>query len=101
MKIKVVGWTQYDLHEFDEGDSGWAVRMAVVDDIRKNGYLFSGYAHQEYSNCAPVFNDGKMRRFSQRGFADMIARRHRLYGIFFVYVRTKRRAVPLSSKRSV
>ncbi len=76
MKIKVVGWTQYDLHEFDEGDSGWAVRMAVVDDIRKNGYLFSGYAHQEYSNCAPVFNDGKMRRFSQRGFADMMAEAH-------------------------
>lgn len=76
MKIKVVGWTEYDLHEFEEGYNGWAVRMAVVDEIRKNGYLFSGYAHQEYSNCAPVFNDGKMRRFSQRGFADMMAEAH-------------------------
>lgn len=73
MKIRVVGWTEYDSFEFREGENSWAVRMAVVDEIRKNGYFFSGYDHQERQNCAPVFNDGKMRRFSQRGFADMMA----------------------------
>lgn len=76
MKIRVVGWTEYDSFEFKEGENSWAVRMAVVDEIRKNGYLFSGYDHQERCNCAPVFNDGKMRRFSQRGFADMMAEAH-------------------------
>lgn len=73
MRLKVVGWTEYDLHEFKEGANTWAVRMALVDDIKKNGYFFSGYDHQERDNCAPVFNDGKMRRFSQRGFADIMA----------------------------
>lgn len=47
--------------------------MALVDEICKNGYLFSGYDHQETYNCAPVYNDGKIRRFSQRGFADIMA----------------------------
>lgn len=76
MKIKVVGWTYYDCYDFQEGDGGWAVRMAVVDEIKKNGYLFSGWDHQESLYCAPVFNDGKMRRFSQRGFADIMAEAH-------------------------
>lgn len=76
MKLKVVGWTEYDLSEFKEGENSWAARMALVDEIRRNGYLFSGYDHQERSNCAPVFNDGKMRRFSQRGFADIMAEAH-------------------------
>lgn len=47
--------------------------MALVDEIRKNGYIFSGYDHQECENYAPVFNDGKIHRFSQRGFADIMA----------------------------
>lgn len=76
MKIKVVGWTEYDSYEFKEGKNTWAVRMALVDEIKNNGYLFSGYDHQERSNCAPVFNDGKMRRFTQRGFGDIMAEAH-------------------------
>lgn len=76
MKLKVVGWTHYDFHDFKEGEFSWAVRMAVVDEIKKNNYLFSGWDHQESSYCAPVFNDGKMRRFSQRGFADIMAEAH-------------------------
>lgn len=73
MKLRVVGWTYYDNHLFKEGYVNWAARNALVDEIRKNGYLFSGYDHQECYNCAPVFNDGKIRRFSQRGFADVMA----------------------------
>lgn len=76
MKIKVVGWTEYDSSEFKEGENTSAVRMALIDEIKNNGYLFSGYDHQERSNCAPVFNDGKMRRFSQRGFGGIMAEAH-------------------------
>ena len=76
MKIKVVGWTCYDFYDFPEGDNSWAVRMAVVDEIKCNGYLFTGEDHQEGPNCCPVFNDGKLRRFSQRGFADIMAEAH-------------------------
>lgn len=73
MKLRVVGWTYYENTLFKEGDVNWAARNALVDEISKNGYLFSGYDHQECYNCAPVFNDGKIRRFSQRGFADVMA----------------------------
>ena len=76
MKIKVVGWTCYDFYDFPEGEQSWAVRMAVVDEIKKNNYFFSGWDHQESLYGAPVFNDGKMRRFSQRGFADIMAEAH-------------------------
>ena len=76
MKLKVIGWTHYDNFDFAEGDNSWAVRMAIVDEIKTKGYLFSGWDHQESSYCAPVFNDGKMRRFSQRGFADIMAEAH-------------------------
>ena len=76
MKLKVVGWTCYDFDHFPEGDSSWAAHMAVVDDIQQNGYLFSGEDHQERLNCCPVFNDGKVRRFSQRGFASIMAEAH-------------------------
>lgn len=73
MKLRVVGWTYYENTLFKEGQSNWAARMALVDEIREKGYLFSGYDHQERYNCVPVFNDGKLRRFSQRGFADIMA----------------------------
>ena len=76
MKLRVVGWTCYDFYDFESGENSWAVHMAVVDEIKKHGYLFSGEDHQERLNCCPVFNDGKMRRFSQRGFAHLMAEAH-------------------------
>ena len=76
MKLKVVGWTCYDFDHFPQGEDCWAAHMAVVDDIKQNGYLFSGEDHQERLNCCPVFNDGKVRRFSQRGFASIMAEAH-------------------------
>ena len=76
MKYKVIGWTYFDGDEFPDGDITFAVRHAIVDDIRKRGYLFSGYDHQEMLCCCPVLNDGKKRSFSQRGFADVMAEAH-------------------------
>ncbi len=82
MKLRVAFWDYYDSDEYEEGEDGWASRMAVVDDIVKNGYMFSGFDHQELLNCAPVLNDGKIRRFSQRGFGDVMAEAHGYYGDF-------------------
>ncbi len=76
MKLKVVGWTYYDNTDVDEGENGWAATNAVIDEIKKKGYLFSGYDHQEGFDCAPILNDGKMRRFSQRGFGGIMAEAH-------------------------
>ena len=74
MKLRVVGWTYYDddlLH-----DDSWAAHMATVDDIKKHGYEFSGWSHQECQCCAPVFNNGKMLCYSQRGWGSLMAEAH-------------------------
>ena len=75
MKLRVVGWAYYD-DDLPQGDTGWAARHAVVDEIKKHGYLFSGWAHQEGLYCAPVLNDGKIRCFSQRGWGSVMAEAH-------------------------
>lgn len=50
--------------------------MATVDEIKKHGYSFSGWSHQECQRCAPVFNNGKMLRCSQRGWGGVMAEAH-------------------------
>lgn len=73
MKYKVIGWTDYDNNLFSDGELSEAAVNAIVDDIRKNGYYFSGFDHQERLYGAPVLNDGKRRVFSQRGFGAVMA----------------------------
>ena len=75
MKYRVVGWTDYENDEVEAsaGCIGFAERNAIIDDIRRNGYCFSGYDHQEMWNCAPVLNDGKKRLYSQRGWGGVMA----------------------------
>ena len=75
MKLRVIGWTYYD-DDLPQGENCWAARNAVVDEIKKQGYLFSGWSHQECQNCAPVLNDGKIYCFSQRGWGDVMAEAH-------------------------
>lgn len=72
MKLRVVGWVYYD-EDIPQGEKTWAARSAIVDDIKKNGYMFSGMAHQECLDCAPVLNDGKLYCYSQRGWGDIMA----------------------------
>ena len=75
MKWKVVGWTSYS-DSLKQGNASWAAYHAIVDDVKNNGYLFSGWAHQEGYLCAPVLNDGKIYRFSQRGWGGIMAEAH-------------------------
>ncbi len=75
MKLRVVGWVCYD-DNFPEGDNGWAARNAIIDDIRKNKYDFTGWHHQEGYNCTPLLNDGKKYCYSQRGWGDVMAEAH-------------------------
>ena len=75
MKFRVVGWTYYD-NDLPQGEISWAARNAVVDDIKKHGYSFSGWAHQEGAGCTPVLNDGKMYCFSRRGWGGVMAEAH-------------------------
>ena len=76
MKYKVIGWTWYDNSEipFSNNTIGFAERNAIIDEIKKHKYLFSGWHHQEeWNNCVPILNDGKKRGFSQRGWGGLMA----------------------------
>lgn len=76
MKYKVIGWTWYENYSipFSNDNIGFAERNAIIDDIKKHKYLFTGWDHQEsWNNCVPVLNDGKKRGFSQRGWGGVMA----------------------------
>ena len=76
MKYKVIGWTFSENYDIENAPLTFAARHAIVDEIIKNGYLFSGYDHQEAWYGCPVLNDGKKRMCSQRGFAGIMAEAH-------------------------
>lgn len=84
MKYRVVGWISYDCSDVPDktGAIGYAERHAIIDDIQKNGYLFTGWDHQERLDCAPVLNDGKRRCFSARGFGGVMAEAHGALGAY-------------------
>lgn len=76
MKYKVIGWTNYENYEipFSNKTIGFAERNAIIDEIKKHKYLFSGWDHQEsWDNTVPILNDGKKRGFSQRGWGGVMA----------------------------
>ena len=75
MKLKVIGWTSYST-PLKQGKVSWAAQYAIIEEIKKHGYSFSGWAHQEGYGCAPVLNDGKVYRFSQRGWGGIMAEAH-------------------------
>ena len=76
MKYRVVGWVSYDDPCVEARYASPAAIAAIIDDIRDNGYLFSGHDHGAYPDCAPVLNDGKKRLFSERGFGALMAEAH-------------------------
>ena len=82
MKLKVIGWTEYDNTSLEAGYCGWAALNAITDEIIEKGYSFSGEDHQEMPRCAPVMNDGKIRRMSQRGWGRLMADAYGYNGIY-------------------
>lgn len=76
MKYRVIGWTYYDNSEIlSSGNTiGFAERNAIIDEIRKHKYLFSGWHHQEsWNGVVPILNDGRKRCFSQRGWGGVMS----------------------------
>lgn len=76
MKYRVVGWISYDEEGVADAPADDAAVAAIIDDIRANNYVFSGWHHQEALQGAPVLNDGKRRVFSQRTFGAIMASAH-------------------------
>ncbi|MBE6553812.1 MAG: hypothetical protein E7666_05655 [Ruminococcaceae bacterium] len=86
MKYRVVGWTDFDSETVDGIDgNSFAERNAIIDEIRKNGYRFTGWDHQEMQTCTPVLNDGKARYYSQRGWGSIMAEAHERVGDYAGY----------------
>ncbi len=79
MKVRVVGWTHYGDSRFESDGITYAEMEAIVDDIKENGYMFTGMHHQGCKYCVPVLNDGKKRTFSERGFGKIMARGHDVF----------------------
>ncbi|MBQ2712013.1 MAG: hypothetical protein IJF71_01410 [Clostridia bacterium] len=73
MKYEIIGWTEYDNYHFEVGENSYAVINVLIDEIKRNGYSFTGRHHQESAFCAPVFNDGKLRKFSATDFGAIMA----------------------------
>ena len=83
MPLKVVGYTK---HPDNSGDMLWhmdfqggredveAAENAIIEDIRKHGYVFSGNYHQYGQNGAPVFSDGTLCMCSMRHWGDIMYR---------------------------
>ena len=76
MKLRIVGWTEYEDYLVPTADASYAAGNVVIDEIKEKGYCFSGWAHQELTRGAPVFNDGKKRLFSARTFGGLMANAH-------------------------
>ena len=72
MKLRVVGWVA-PYATTEEGTVSWAARNAIIDELRKHGYIFSGPSHNDESGCTPVLNNGKKYLFSTRGWGDVMA----------------------------
>ncbi len=102
MKYKVIGWTYYEDYDipFSSDTIGFAERHAIVDEIKKHGYLFSGWDHQEsWENCVPVLNDGKKRGFSQRGWGGVMAEANDEFGDYDYSIYTFHQSIKSSACR--
>lgn len=75
MKYKVIGWTSLTDRRFKMVYSySNKVDQAVIDDIKKNNYLFGGDFCDDY---APVLNTGEVIEYSARSFGALMGIAHR------------------------
>lgn len=77
--LKIVGWTCYDDH-FEEAENTKEEYKALIENIRQNGYKFSGDEHEYKDNCSPVLSNGKIMHFSWRGWGKVMADAYNLDG---------------------
>ena len=82
MKYRVVGWTWADDSSTPDAEITFAKKYAVIDEVKKKGYLFSGEDHQDRLGCAPILNDGTKLCLSRRGWGGVMAEAHDCFGIY-------------------
>lgn len=72
MKLKIIGWTDYDSHFPSITIANEEVNellLIIIKEITAHGYMLSGEAHQNAVTGVPVFNDGTCFRGSMRAWS--------------------------------
>ena len=62
MKLKVIGWTYYDDPNYEYFETTWATQNAVLKDVIKNKYVFTGYHHQEQERLRSLHRQDRADR---------------------------------------
>ena len=75
--MKVIGWTGWDDPRYREDYLSDPLfeehRNAVIDELRKRNYHFSGFYHQGGELGVPVFDDGDWFKVSYRTWGQIMA----------------------------
>jgi len=82
MKYKVIGWTDYDDAGLPDGDATFGAQNAIIDEIVKKGFEFTGWEHQNDLYCVPVLNNGYKYLYSSRGWGGLMAEAYGYKGYF-------------------
>lgn len=74
--MKIVKWDKFDSEKykpFETIEEIKQARMLIINELRDNGYHFSGYYHQNGEHGSPVFDNGKQYRTSLRVWGEIMA----------------------------
>jgi len=75
--VKVIGWTGWDDPRYREDYLSDPLfeehRNAVIDELQKRNYHFSGFYHQGGELGVPVFDDGDWFKVSYRTWGQIMA----------------------------
>lgn len=77
--MRIVKWDKYDGEKypsFDDVDEYQEAEEIVIEEIKKNGYLFHGYYHQNGEHGCPVFDNGKQFRTTFRAWGSIMQEAH-------------------------
>ena len=80
--MKIIGWTDWDNPKYEEmfpigGKHTWQeesdVERIIAEELRSKGYKFTGDYHQNGDYGAPVFDNCKIYKGSQRDWGGIMA----------------------------
>lgn len=82
MKYKVIGWTSFDDDALPNGEATFGAQNAILDEIRKKEFEFTGWDHQNSFAGVPVLNNGYKYCYTTRGWGALMAEAHGYTGYF-------------------
>lgn len=80
--MKVTGWTFWDDDKYKTVDDTYEeyeeAKHVVAEELRKNGYKFSGQSHQYKDGCCPIIDDKFIFAVSMRIWGGIMQRAYNL-----------------------